>query len=472
MKYEFVCIESLVPQDHLLRKIDRHIDFSFIHDKVKDLYCPDNGRPAVDPTVLFKMLFIGYLFGIRSERRLVEDIRVNMAYRWFLGYGIEDKIPDASTISQNRRRRFKGSSVYQEIFDEIVLQAMGHGMVGGKVLYTDSTHLKASANKNKFEVKEVRKNVRDYIADLDRDVEEDRRRHGKGSLKPRGGGSGMKCIKVSTTDQDSGYMFREGKPVGFFYLDHRSVDGRRGIITDAHATSAATHDSVPYLSRLDRQRGRFGFEVETVGLDAGYFTASICRGLEERGIYGVIGYRRPNHVRGYFYKREYRYDEARDCYVCPGGQELRYRTTNRDGYREYKSDPSICRVCEHLNRCTKSRNHVKVVTRHVWEGSKERINAHRLSEYGKKIYARRKETVERSFADAKELHGHRYARMRGLSKVQEQCLLCAAAYNMKKIALYLSRGGGGPFNDAMKGITGMIDTIIELFFLRPAYQTV
>ena len=218
LKYEFVCIESLVPQDHLLRKIDRHIDFSFIHDKVKDLYCPDNGRPAVDPVVLFKMLFIGYLFGIRSERRLVSVITVNMAYRWFLGYGIEDKIPDASTISQNRRRRFNGSGVYQEIFDEIVFQAMEHGMVGGKVLYTDSTHLKASANKNKFEVKEVRKNTRDYIADLDREIDEDRRRHGKGSLKPRGDGPGMKFSKVSTTDKDSGYMFREGKPIGFFIL--------------------------------------------------------------------------------------------------------------------------------------------------------------------------------------------------------------------------------------------------------------
>ena len=118
---------------------------------------------------------------------------------------------------------------------------------------------------------------------------------------------------------------------------------------------------------------------------------------------------------------------------------------------------------------------MKVVTRHVWEGSKERINKHRLTEYGKEIYARRKETVERSFADAKELHGHRYARMRGLSKVQEQCLLCAAAYNMKKIALYLSRGGGGLFNDTMKGINrifNVIDTIIDLFFLRPAYQSV
>jgi len=146
---EFVTLEELVPQDHLLRKVDQVIDFSFIHDLVKDLYCSNNGRPALDPTVLFKMLILGYLMGIRSERQLIKEIEVNVAYRWFLHFGLTDKIPDASTISQNRRRRFQDSTVYQEIFDQIVLQAIQKGLVKGEVLYTDSTHLKASANKNK-----------------------------------------------------------------------------------------------------------------------------------------------------------------------------------------------------------------------------------------------------------------------------------------------------------------------------------
>ena len=134
---EFVSIEELVPTDHLLRKIDKVIDFAFIRERVRDLYCADNGRPAIDPVVLFKMLFIGYLYGLRSERQLVRDIQVNVAYRWFLGFGLTDKIPDASTISQNRRRRFTASTIYQEIFDEIVLQATQRKMVDGTVLYTD-----------------------------------------------------------------------------------------------------------------------------------------------------------------------------------------------------------------------------------------------------------------------------------------------------------------------------------------------
>jgi hypothetical protein len=168
---------------------------------------------------------------------------------------------------------------------------------------------------------------------------------------------------------------------------------------------------------------------------------SITRGLEERNIYGVIGYRTPTHRDGYFYKRDYRYDEKLDVCICPNGQLLSYRTTDREGYRQYHSDPEQCSNCPVRQKCTESGNATKVVTRHVWESSRERIDQHRLNRVGKRIYKRRKETVERSFADAKQLHGHRYARMRGLTRVQQQCLLAATAQNIKKIALRLSRMG-------------------------------
>jgi len=436
---EFVSIEELVPSDHLLRKIDKAIDFGFIREKVRSLYCADNGRPAIDPVVLFKMLFIGYLFGVRSERQLVRDIQVNVAYRWFLGFGLTDKIPDASTISQNRRRRFSESTIYQEIFDEIVVQAINRKMVDGSVLYSDSTHLKANANKNKFEVRDVQKSTRDYMERLEEDIATDRDAHGKKPLKEKQTQPETKETKVSTTDPDSGYMMREGKPEGFFYLDHRTVDSRHSIITDTFVTPGNVHDSIPYLDRLDRQRERFGFSVEAVGLDAGYFTAGICKGLEDRDIYGAIAYRRPNHIKGYLHKSDYSYDTETDCYTCPEGCTLRYRTTDRLGYRHYASDPTQCRTCPLQPQCTRSANFTKVVTRHIWQDHKDKVNSHRYTEQGQEIYRRRKETVERSFADSKQLHGHRYARLRGRGKVFEQCLLCSAVQNMKKIALVVDR---------------------------------
>lgn len=184
-KLELVYIDNLVPQDHPLRLIDKYIDFSFITELVKDLYTLDNGRPAIDPIILFKMIFIGYMFGIRSERRLVKEIEVNVAYRWFLGLSLTDKVPDHSTISQNRRRRFKNSTVFQDIFDNIVEQAISHKMVSGKVLYTDSTHLKANANKNKFTKEDVTKSVKEYIEELNNDIANDRIEHGKQPLKKK-----------------------------------------------------------------------------------------------------------------------------------------------------------------------------------------------------------------------------------------------------------------------------------------------
>ena len=458
---EMVTLEELVPKDHLLRKIDRHIDFAFIHDEVRHLYCEDNGRPAVDPLVLFKMLFIGYLFGIRSERQLVREIQVNVAYRWFLGLSLTDKVIDASTFSQNRRRRFEGSGIEQLIFDRIVEQAITHGLVGGKALYTDSTHLKANANKHKWIPQEVEQSPKDYLAELDQAVTEDRQAHGKAPLSPREVVPETREIKASTTDPQSGYLTREGKPQGFYYLDHRTVDGKHAIITDSFVTPGNVHDSLPYLGRLDRQCARFKLKPLIAGLDAGYQTAAICRGLEDRNIHGVIGYRRPSHRKGTLYKRQFTYDEPTDTYRCPADQVLRYRTTGRQGYRHYASDPQVCGGCPLRPQCTQSHNHTKVVTRHVWADSVERTDAHRLTPHGKRYYARRKETVERSFADAKQLHGHRYARFRGLSRVQAQCLLAAACQNMKKIALLLARFFGLPlrFNGPFKALLAFCTTV-------------
>ena len=436
---EMVTLEELVPRDHLLRKIDGVIDFSFIRDLVADLYCPDNGRPALDPVLMFKALFIGYLFGVRSERQLVREIQVNVAYRWFLRLKLTDPVFDASTLSQNRRRRYRGSSVAQDIFDHIVEQAIAAGLVDGSVLYTDSTHLKANANKNRFDKAVVAKSRADYWDALDAAIDGDRAAHGKPPLKPKPRHPVEKETKISRTDPDAGYMVRDGKPKGFFYLDHRTVDGRFGIITDSHATPASLHDSVVYLGRLDRQRHRFDLDVRAVGLDAGYATAGIAKGLEDRGILGVTGYRNPNPPRaGMMRKKAFTYEPALDGYRCPEGQLLAYATTDRTGYRHYKSNPARCRACPLLASCTTNAKAQRTITRHVWQDARERADAHRLTDWGKRVYRRRKETVERSFADAKQLFGHRYARFRGLKGVADQCLLAAAAQNIKKMALALA----------------------------------
>jgi len=428
---EMVTLEELVPKDHLLRTIEQYIEFDFIREATEHLYCDNNGRPAIDPVLLFKMLFIGYLFGVRSERQLVKEVQVNVAYRWFLGMSLTDKVPDASTFSQNRRRRFEGTDIEQLIFDEIVEQAMQHNLIGGHALYTDSTHIKANANKNRHTMHDVEITPMAYLEELNEAVEDDRQAKGKKPLCSNDQPAKTKLTKTSDTDPDAGYMVRDQKPKGFFYLDHRTVDGQHNIITDSHATAGNINDSRPYLSRLDRQQKRFGLKPEVVGLDAGYNTVAVCHGLVERDIKGVVGYKRPPSSKG---QLEYIYDEENDLYRCPQGEKLHYSTTARNGYRRYASNPRICVDCPILDQCTRSQRHQKVVERHVWEADREQINQNRLKPWGKKVYKRRQETVERSFADAKQLHGHRYARFRGISRVKAQCLLAAACQNMKKIA--------------------------------------
>ena len=171
---EILILEQYIPRDHLLRQIDRTIDFSFIRELCEPLYCADNGRPAIDPEILFRMLFVGYLYGVRSERRLEEEINFNMAYKWFCGLGLTEKAPDATTISVNRKRRFRDNDIAEKIFNEILKQAMAQGLVNGAVMYTDSTHIKAKANKHKKRTVTVEKTPSEYLRDLDDEVDRQR----------------------------------------------------------------------------------------------------------------------------------------------------------------------------------------------------------------------------------------------------------------------------------------------------------
>ncbi|WP_214785171.1 transposase, partial [Exiguobacterium sp. S3] len=198
-------------------------------------------------------------------------------------------------------------------------------------------------------------------------------------------------------------------------------------------------DSTVYLNRLDHVLERFHFPLEAVALDAGYFTTGIAKALVERGIFGVIARRRFGGKKGMFRKTRYTYLPEEDAYLCPARQRLTYQTTDRHGYHHYVSDPSICQNCPLLEKCTSSRTHRRDITRHVDEHYREQVNENRLSASGKSLYRLRPQTVERSFADGKELHGLRFTFYRGTAKVQRANLVAATAQNMKKLANLLAR---------------------------------
>jgi hypothetical protein len=205
-----------------------------------------------------------------------------------------------------------------------------------------------------------------------------------------------------------------------------------------YVTPGNINDVDPYIERLDVQIKKFNFDTKYVGADAGYSTNLICKELCERELKAVMGYRRSPHTKGMYTKNRFEYVIEQDIYVCPDLRALHYKTTTRDGYKEYISNAVDCEKCPHRAQCFSDKSKAKTVRRHVWESYKEDVVKFTKTDKGKKIYKRRKETIERSFADSKELHGLRYCHMRGLSNVQEQCLLTAAVQNMKKIARVLS----------------------------------
>jgi transposase len=436
---EMTSIDMLVPPNHLLRLINEHVDLSFITEKVRPFYSEKQGRPSLDPIVLFKMMLIGYLYGIRSERQLEQEIIPHAAYRWFLGLGLTDAVPDHSTISWNRTKRFVGTNVFQEIFDEVVRLAMGHHMVAGRVLITDSTHIQAHANKNRYTMQVVTETPQEYVGELEKAINEDREAHEKKSLPPTKEAIEEKKLKRSTTDPESGFMMRKGKPEGFFYLDHRTVDHKFNIITDVFVTPGNVNDSTVYLERLKRQIETFGFSatLESVALDSGYMTPYICKKTLDMNIFTVIAERTPPSKEGTLAKVQFNYNKEQDIYLCPAGESLTYSTTNRSGYREYRSDPEKCTVCPMLEQCTSTKQ--RTIQRHIWEDFKEQVAQNRQSENGVAVYKLRCQTIERSFADAKELHGLRRCRFRGKEKTKEQVLMTAIAQNIKKIARHLAK---------------------------------
>lgn len=428
---EFVALDQLVPQDHLVRKIEKAIDFDFIYKLVEDLYCSDNGRPSVDPVVLIKMAFIQYLFGIRSMRQTIKEIETNVAYRWFLGYGFSEKIPHFTTFSKNYIRRFKDTDVFEQIFYRILREAMTKGYVDPSVAFIDSTHVKASANKKKYDKKVVRVETRKYQELLDQEVNDDREENGKKPFDPNEKEE-TKEKKISKTDPESGYYVKDEREKMFAYSMHTACD-KKGFVLGVKVTGGNVHDS-QMLDVLVEEITEKIEKPSVVSADAGYKTPYIMKYLSDKKIRPVMPYTRPKTKTDYFKKYEYTYDEFYDCYICPNDQVLSYRTTTRDGYRQYASDPKQCKNCPSLLKCTQSQNSVKLIHRHIWENHIEEADHLRHTETNKEIYSKRKETIERVFADAKEKHGMRWTYLRGLGKVSMEAMLVFAAMNLKKMA--------------------------------------
>lgn len=228
-------------------------------------------------------------------------------------------------------------------------------------------------------------------------------------------------------------FYKTEKEKCFAYSVHTACDDGNFIL-GLEVTPGNVHDSTQFNEVFQQVKERYEEEMEIVAVDAGYVTPYICKSILESNLLPAMPYKRPMTKEGFLKKYEFVYDEHYDCYICPNDQILKYATTNREGYREYKSDPSKCKICPHLHVCTQSKESQKLITRHVWEKYLEEANHLRHTPLIKGAYARRKETIERVFADGKERHGMRFTRLRGQARVKMEVTLIFACMNLKKLA--------------------------------------
>ncbi len=432
---EMLCTDMLVPKDHLLRKIEAAVNFERIYELVEDLYCEDNGRPSADPVILFKMVLIQHLYGIRSLRQTVKDIELNVGYRWFLGYTMSQPLPHFATISYAFRHRF-GEDIIEGVFRWILEEVAKAGYLSPEVVYVDGTHIKANANLKKHIKQAIPQAAKNYEKQLMEEVNADREAHGKKPFKDDDPPSPPteKEVTVSTTDPESG-LFHKGEHRKCFAYEAHTVCDDHNFVLDVKVTPGNVHDSVAFDEVFQRVTTHYP-EIEVIAADAGYKTPWICKQIFDSGRIPSMPYKRPMTKAGNLPWYEYVYDEYYDCVLCPNNKVLSYSTTNRDGYREFKSRAYICESCPDIERCTLSRQHTKVVTQHIWRDYIERAEDVRHSDRGKATYARRSQTIERVFADAKEKHAMRYTPYRGFAAVTSWVKLKFAAMNLKKLALW------------------------------------
>ena len=323
-------LEDQIPQDHLLRVIDERIDLSFVRERVKSLYSA-TGRPSIDPEMLLRLLLVGYLYGITSERRLLEEVMMNLAYRWFTRLNFEQEVPDHSTFSKNRHGRFRESGVFREVFEEIVRRCVQAGLVEGKDLAVDGTMVEANASSQS----RVRRTAREYLSELEKS-------------------NPVSDAKMSsTTDPDAVWAKKVG-PAKMAYFDNYLIDTRSRVILGVEATPALFHQETVAARRMVERIQKLGVKPETLGADKAYGSGEFLAWLLDRGVQPHIAViDRRHQTDGRFTRDQFRYEPTENAYYCPEGKVLSFGGRRREsqGYL-YRSTESQCQGCPQKQRCT------------------------------------------------------------------------------------------------------------------------
>jgi transposase len=429
-------LERHVPADHLLRSIDRFVDLSDIREQLRPFYS-EMGRPSIDPELMIRMLIIGYCMGIRSERRLCDEVHLNLAYRWFCRLGLEGDVPDHSTFSKNRHGRFRDCDLLRRLFETTVARCMAEGLVGGEGFAVDASLIRADAS-------------RQHTVDRDDDLPP-----GSGSHAVReylavlddaafGAATPVAPKQLAVADPAARWTAASRERAFFAYSTNYLIDLDHAVIVDVEATTAVRQAEVTAQRRMiERTQERFGLWPERLAADAGYGDApNLAWLVHERDIHPHIPvFDKSARRDGTFERAAFTYDHDDDSYVCPGGKRLRPRNRNfanprsnvgQDGFIRYRARQRDCAACDLRQRCTPNMPARKVI-RSIHEGARDL--ARDIATTDAYVTSRRqRKKVEMLFAHLKRILKLDRLRLRGPNGAKDEFLLAATAQNLRKLA--------------------------------------
>jgi transposase len=477
---EDISLEDLVPKDNFYRRLQQKLDLSFVRELVEDLYAA-SGRPSVDPEVFFRLQLVMFHEDIRSERELMRIVSDRLCARWYVGYDLFEALPDHSSLTRIRDRF--GLSVFREFFERIVEECVEAGLVWGEELYFDATKVDANASLDsvapRFFVEQYlgelfAEEVGEDLLDADKEeiitTSEGRdespmaelyklpsadeetltaqnasrddwiSRNGRQRREQKGVFYRRKAdFLASKTDLDSSLMKRrESKGSHLGYYDHYVVDGRKArIILNALVTPFEVTENRPMLDLLWRTSFLWKLHPKQVTGDTAYGTTEIIAAVERADIRAYVPLTGAGKARSFFSKDEFTYDPENDSYLCPARHRLRRFSDHK--LTKYKADGATCAACSLRPQCTQSKNGREVL-RYYDEGYVDRVRSYRGTFPYEKALRKRRVWVEPMFAEAKDWHGLRRFRLRGLEKVNIEALLIASGQNVKRLVTARERG--------------------------------
>ena len=424
-----ICLEDRVPPDHLVRRIDAALDLSWLRAELAPYYS-HTGCPSVDPELMIRMLLLGYCYSIRSDRRLCQEVEMNLAYRWFCRLGLEDKVPDHSTFSINRHGRFRDSDILRQVFESVVRGCMDAGLVGGEGFAVDASVIEADASRFKriegskidwTDAQRARRPIREYLTALD------------GDNAPTNPERAPKAL--SPTDPAAAWTTRGRHKVMFGYSLNYLIDTKDAVIVDVEATPTRISKEVDATeTMIERTEDRLDLKPERIAGDVAYGTGEMLGWLVGRGIEPHIPvWDKAKRDDGSLSREDFAFDPERDRYVCPQGKTLKTTGRVHDGktllYRASKSD---CDACPLKPRCCPTTPSRKV-PRDVNEAARD----YTRSLMGTEAYlrsGRERKGIETLFGDLKRNLGLTRLRLRGLTGARDEFLLAATVQNLKRLA--------------------------------------